>query len=60
MLSKLLKKFKSKYDHTTHLKISSSVTQIGDYAFTECSSLTQIIIPSSVTSFKKNAFSDCF
>ncbi len=36
-----------------------SVTTIGDYAFSGCSSLTSVVIPSSVTTIGYSAFSDC-
>ena len=36
-----------------------TVTSIGDGAFAECSSLTNIELPDSVTSIGDNAFSDC-
>ncbi len=39
--------------------IPSSVTSIGDYAFSGCSNLTSIEIPSSVTSIGDYAFSGC-
>ena len=39
--------------------ISSSVTSIGGYAFSDCTSLTSITIPSSVTSIVSGAFSNC-
>ena len=35
------------------------MTSIGDYAFFDCSSLTQITIPSFVTSIGKHAFREC-
>ena len=35
------------------------VTEIGDYAFSSCSSLTSIDIPDDVTSIGSSAFSDC-
>lgn len=34
-------------------------TEIGNYAFSNCSSLTSVTIPSSVTSIKSNAFRYC-
>ena len=39
--------------------IPSSVTSIGDWAFSSCDSLSKIVIPSSVTSIGKGAFSYC-
>ena len=39
--------------------IPNSVTSIGDYAFSGCSSLTSVTIPNSVTSIGKSAFSRC-
>ena len=39
--------------------IPSSVTSIGNYAFSGCSSLTSITIPSSVTSIGDGAFCQC-
>ena len=35
------------------------ITEIGNYAFSNCSSLTSITIPSSVTSIRSNAFRYC-
>ena len=39
--------------------IPDSVTAIGDYAFTWCSSLTSIVIPDSVTAIGDYAFVWC-
>ena len=39
--------------------IPSSVTSIGDLAFSDCRSLSEIVIPSSVASIGKGAFSWC-
>ena len=39
--------------------VPNSVTSIGDYAFSDCSSLTSIVIPDSVTSIGRAAFSGC-
>ena len=41
------------------LTIGNSVTSIGGYAFSGCSSLTSITIPNSVTSIGRGAFSGC-
>ena len=43
----------------THIHIPNSVTQIGDSAFSECSSLQSIHIPNSVTQIGKDAFRGC-
>ena len=39
--------------------IENGVTTIGEYAFSDCSSLTSITIPESVTTIGEYAFSDC-
>ena len=39
--------------------IPSSVTSIGNYAFTDCEKLTSITIPNSVTSIGESSFDDC-
>lgn len=43
----------------TNIIVPSSVTNIGSYAFYECSSLTSIIIPNGVTSISEYTFSGC-
>ena len=43
----------------TSITIPSSVTSLGDYCFSFCSSLTSITIPSSVTSLGGSCFFDC-
>ena len=39
--------------------IPNSVTSIGDYAFRDCSGLTELTIPNSVTSIGNKAFRNC-
>ena len=46
-------------DLITDLVIPGSVTSIGDYAFSGCTSLTSIEIPDSVTSVGDSAFEGC-
>ena len=41
------------------VKINQGVTSIGDYAFTDCCSLSNIEISNSVTSIGASVFSDC-
>ena len=43
----------------TDVNIPNGVTSIGDYAFSEFSSLDRITIPDSVTSIGNGAFFDC-
>jgi hypothetical protein len=46
-------------DAKGHVEIPNNVTSIGDYAFSECTSLVTISIPSSVTSIGDFAFLVC-
>ena len=43
----------------TEVRIPDGVTEIGDYAFYNCTGLTGVSIPSSVTTIGKNAFYNC-
>ena len=45
---------------TGEIVIPNSVTNIGDWAFSGCGSLTSVAIPSSVTSIGKDAFNNCY
>ena len=42
------------------IRLGSSLTSIGDYAFTTCYSLTSITIPSSITSIGTYSFYNCY
>jgi BspA type Leucine rich repeat region (6 copies)/Secretion system C-terminal sorting domain len=42
-----------------YLENNYSLTNIGDYAFSDCSGLTSIVIPNSVTSIGEGAFAGC-
>ncbi len=41
------------------LRINDGVTSVGAYAFTDCTSLTNIIFPGSVTNIGERAFWSC-
>lgn len=43
----------------SEIKLSSSVLQIGAYAFSECTALTSITLPKKLSSLGKSAFSGC-
>ena len=43
----------------TTVRLSETVTQIGDYAFSSCIGLTDIAMPDSVTKIGERAFSNC-
>lgn len=42
------------------VKLGDSITSIGMYAFSECSSLSTITIPNNITSISSYAFKDCY
>ena len=48
-----------RYFGVKRIIVGDSVTTIGEYAFSYCSSLTSVTIPNSVTTIKEYAFSNC-
>ena len=46
-------------DFIKKVNISNGVTSIGSYAFSNCTSLTSVVIPDGVTSIGSYAFSNC-
>ena len=44
---------------TTNLVIGSGVSSIGNYAFSGCSSLSNVNLPNSITSIGSSAFNNC-
>ena len=44
----------------TKIELGDGVTDIGDYTFNNCYSLTSLIIPDSVTSIRYHAFQNCY
>ena len=48
------------YDqHIKRIIIDDGVTTIGEFAFRDCSNLTSVTIPNSVTEIRGHAFSNC-
>lgn len=47
------------FSEITSIKIPESIVSIGDYAFTDCSSLSQVILPNSLKEVGSQIFSNC-
>ena len=58
-INNLLYTYKGEMPANTHINVKEGTTQICDYAFQYCSSLTSITIPNSVTSIGDVAFFYC-
>ena len=56
---KVLYEYKGTMPSNTKIDIKEGTTQIGGYAFSDCSDLTSITIPNSVTSIGESAFENC-
>ncbi len=52
---------KSAFSRTkfSEIKLPSTLTEIGDYAFSDCGELTRITIPASVTKIGRSVFASC-
>ncbi|MBE6193878.1 MAG: leucine-rich repeat domain-containing protein [Rikenellaceae bacterium] len=46
--------------HFTTIHIGNQISQIGDYAFANCTRATNISLPNSITSIGWSAFADCW
>lgn len=46
-------------EHITSLSLPAELPRIGNYAFQDCSALTEVVIPASVTTVASWAFSGC-
>ena len=59
LINKSLKELVFVHCDVSSITIPNSVRSIGDYAFSDCRSLTSIVIPNSVTFIGSCAFYDC-
>lgn len=49
----------TEYPEITSIVLPDTITEIGDYAFAECTGLTSLTIPDSVTKIGEGAFYNC-